>query len=125
MEITVNEESRDVEPGTTVAELLRQLSMQPRQVAVERNLELVPREQSVALTGMLGGKYSVLVVDLASGRVERSSVLSSRGGVLTVPLVRARDEIAVRITYQGDPSPRFFTSPEALRLQERSGGAPR
>ena len=45
MEITVNEESRDVKPGTTVAELLGQLSMQPRQVAVERNLQIVPRAE--------------------------------------------------------------------------------
>ncbi len=43
MEITVNEKLEDIKPGTSVAELLRQLSMQPRYVAVERNLQIVPR----------------------------------------------------------------------------------
>lgn len=43
VKITLNGDPRDVEPGTTVAELLEQLGMQPKFVAVERNLELVPR----------------------------------------------------------------------------------
>jgi len=43
MEISVNGETRSVEAGTTVAELLEQLQLQPRYVAVERNLQLVPR----------------------------------------------------------------------------------
>ena len=43
MEIIVNEKPREVEPGATVAELLSQLSLEPRFVAVERNLQIVPR----------------------------------------------------------------------------------
>ena len=43
MEITVNDKPQDVKSGTTVAELLGQLSMQSRYVAVERNLQIVPR----------------------------------------------------------------------------------
>ncbi len=43
MEIIVNEKPTEVEPGATVAELLSQLSLQPRFVAVERNLQIVPR----------------------------------------------------------------------------------
>ncbi len=43
MNIRVNGEHRQIEPGTTVADLLRQLQMQPRYLAVERNFELVPR----------------------------------------------------------------------------------
>lgn len=43
MKITLNGDPRDLEPGTTVAQLIEQLGMKPKFVAVERNLELVPR----------------------------------------------------------------------------------
>jgi len=43
VEILVNGEPRQIAPGTTVADLLAELGVEPRQVAVEVNLELVPR----------------------------------------------------------------------------------
>jgi sulfur carrier protein len=43
MLITVNEQSREVASGTTVADLLDQLKLADKPVAVEVNLELVPR----------------------------------------------------------------------------------
>jgi thiamine biosynthesis protein ThiS len=43
VDIYVNDEQREIAAGTTVAELLEQMQMQPRYVAVERNLELIPR----------------------------------------------------------------------------------
>lgn len=43
VEILVNGEPRQIAPGTTVADLLVELGVEPRQVAVEVNLELVPR----------------------------------------------------------------------------------
>jgi sulfur carrier protein len=43
MTITLNGEFREVAPGTTVAELLGELDVLPKHVAVEVNLELVPR----------------------------------------------------------------------------------
>lgn len=43
MQITVNDEVRDIAAGTTVAGLLEELGMRPKFVAVERNLELIPR----------------------------------------------------------------------------------
>ncbi len=43
MQITVNDEVRDVAAGSTIADLLEELGMRPKFVAVERNLELVPR----------------------------------------------------------------------------------
>ena len=43
MQIAVNGESRSVSSGATVASLLDELELDPRQLAVERNLELVPR----------------------------------------------------------------------------------
>ena len=43
MEITVNGENRRVPAPTTVAGLLSNLGLEPRKIAVERNLEIVPR----------------------------------------------------------------------------------
>lgn len=43
MQIVVNDEPREIPAGTTVAGLLEEIGMQPRYVAVERNLQLVPR----------------------------------------------------------------------------------
>lgn len=43
MEIVCNGESHQIAEGTTVAELLDALKLSPRQVAVEVNLNLVPR----------------------------------------------------------------------------------
>ena len=43
MNIVVNGQPREIEPGTTLARLLDALEMQPRYLAVERNFELVPR----------------------------------------------------------------------------------
>ena len=44
MEITVNGQLRQVAAGTTVAELLQELRLAGRHVAVEANLELVPHQ---------------------------------------------------------------------------------
>ena len=43
MEISINGEAKIVDPETTLAGLIDQLGMNPRYLAVERNLELVPR----------------------------------------------------------------------------------
>jgi sulfur carrier protein len=45
MQITVNGESREVADGTTVAGLLDELRLGGKPVAVEVNLELVPRQR--------------------------------------------------------------------------------
>lgn len=42
--LSVNGEPRGCSDGTTVADLLRELKMQPKYVAVERNFELIPRQ---------------------------------------------------------------------------------
>jgi thiamine biosynthesis protein ThiS len=41
--IRVNGEHRRVPGGITVAEMLNEIGLDPRKVAVERNLEIVPR----------------------------------------------------------------------------------
>ncbi len=43
MQIQVNGESREVEAGASVGQLLDQLRLDPRSLAVELNLQLVPR----------------------------------------------------------------------------------
>lgn len=43
MEILVNGEPHTVDPRDTVGALLRALLLDPRQVAVEKNREIVPR----------------------------------------------------------------------------------
>jgi thiazole synthase len=41
--ISVNGEERRIAGGLNVAEMLGELGLEPRKVAVERNLEIVPR----------------------------------------------------------------------------------
>ena len=43
LEIRVNGEPRRVSGQVTIAEMLGELGLDPRKVAVERNLEIVPR----------------------------------------------------------------------------------
>lgn len=45
MQLTVNGETHELAEGTTIAELLAELGLDPRMLAVERNLALVPRAQ--------------------------------------------------------------------------------
>lgn len=45
MTIDCNGETREIVPGTTIADLLVELKLNPRQVAVEVNLDVVPRAQ--------------------------------------------------------------------------------
>lgn len=41
--VQVNGESRSVAAGSTIAEMLAEIGINPLKVAVERNLEIVPR----------------------------------------------------------------------------------
>jgi len=43
LQIRVNGEHRRVESGISIAELVREIGFDPVRVAVERNLEVVPR----------------------------------------------------------------------------------
>lgn len=45
MQLTVNGECRETADGTTVAALLEELRLNAKPVAVEVNLELVPRQR--------------------------------------------------------------------------------
>jgi len=41
--LTVNGEPRRIAPGSSVADLVTQIGLDPRKVAVERNAEIAPR----------------------------------------------------------------------------------
>lgn len=45
MQITVNGEAVEVAGGTSVADLVSTLDGDPRGIAIERNLEIVPKSQ--------------------------------------------------------------------------------
>lgn len=45
MQIFLNGESRNVDPGTSVEALVLTLADDPRGIAIERNLEIVPKAE--------------------------------------------------------------------------------
>ncbi len=50
MEISINGETREIADGSTVADLLRELELQPKYLAVVRNLQLIPRGDHATCT---------------------------------------------------------------------------
>ncbi|RIK73093.1 MAG: thiamine biosynthesis protein ThiS [Planctomycetota bacterium] len=62
MQIIVNGNPRDVERTATIASLLAELSLDPRQLAVERNLELVPRADHAATQLAEGDRLEVVTL---------------------------------------------------------------
>jgi sulfur carrier protein len=62
MQIIVNGQSRAITDGTTLAELLTQLDLQANHVAVEINMELVPRAEHVAHRLADGDKLEVVTI---------------------------------------------------------------
>lgn len=65
MRILVNGEPRDVPPGSTVADLLNTLRLEPRYLAVERNFALVPRRDHSACA--LEPEDQIEIVTLVGG----------------------------------------------------------
>tara|TARA_R110002051_G_scaffold48299_5_gene95164 strand:+ start:11114 stop:11317 length:204 start_codon:yes stop_codon:yes gene_type:complete len=45
LQLTVNGEAKLIAPGSRVADLVRELGLDGRKIAVERNLEIVPRSR--------------------------------------------------------------------------------
>ena len=62
IEITVNGEPRQTPSGTTIAVLLAALGVEPRQVAVEVNLELVPRGRHAEHALAAGDRLEVVTL---------------------------------------------------------------
>lgn len=65
MRLTINGEEREVR-AATVAELIDELGFDARKVAVERNLEIVPRSLH-ASTGLIEGDRVELVQFVGGG----------------------------------------------------------
>ena len=60
LSIRVNGEHRRVRAGLSLSELALELGLQPTKVAVERNLEIVPRAQYAATTLVAGDALEVV-----------------------------------------------------------------
>jgi sulfur carrier protein len=62
MRILVNDESRDVAESCTLAALLEALGLTGKPVAVEVNLELVPRAQHAARVLSAGDRLEIVTL---------------------------------------------------------------
>ncbi len=60
LSIRVNGEHRRVPSGMTIAELAAQLGLEPTRVAVERNLEIVPRSTLAEVAIEDGDDYEIV-----------------------------------------------------------------
>lgn len=62
MQIQVNGEIQEVPEDFTVSELLTQLGLQPKYLAVERNLILIPREEHAACILQDGDRLEIVTL---------------------------------------------------------------
>jgi sulfur carrier protein len=60
MTITVNGESREVPDGLTVADLLTHLALPGGRVAIERNRDILPRDQWAGTAVQPGDSYEIV-----------------------------------------------------------------
>lgn len=62
MTISLNGAETDVPDGATVADMLRQLGKDPKFLAVERNLELVPRKTHAEVVLQPGDRVEIVTL---------------------------------------------------------------
>tara|TARA_R110002124_G_scaffold75091_3_gene201521 strand:+ start:4801 stop:5046 length:246 start_codon:yes stop_codon:yes gene_type:complete len=62
VKIQVNGETREVPAEFTVADLLVELALQPKYLAVERNLILIPREEHAACALQEGDRLEIVTL---------------------------------------------------------------
>ena len=58
--VQVNGEPRRVSAGASIAEMLRELGLDPARLAVERNLEIVPRSTLGAVEVADGDSFEIV-----------------------------------------------------------------
>ena len=58
--IVVNGEGREASAGATVSDLLRELGLESRRVAIERNLEILPRPKWQETRVEAGDRYEIV-----------------------------------------------------------------
>ena len=66
IELSINGESKQIAPHTTVAQLIEQMNLAGKRLAVERNGEIVPRGQH-AQTELAAGDRLEIVVAVGGG----------------------------------------------------------
>lgn len=62
MKIFVNGEPRDVNAGTTIAQLLESLRLDPRTLAVELNLDVIPRGRHAECVLQEGDRLEIVTL---------------------------------------------------------------
>jgi thiamine biosynthesis protein ThiS len=62
MQLTVNGQERELSDGATIADLLVELGLDPRMLAVEKNLELIPRGKHSATLLTAGDRVEVVTL---------------------------------------------------------------
>ena len=62
MKIRINEEERDIAEGATVADVVETLSLNPKFIAVEVNLELIPRSEHASTKLSAGDQLEVVTL---------------------------------------------------------------
>ena len=60
LSVRINGEHRRLPEGTTISEMINQLGLDPQRVAVERNLEIVPRSTFAAALVEDGDDYEIV-----------------------------------------------------------------
>jgi len=60
IQITVNGESRVAQTGATVSDLLREIGLEVGRVAVERNLEILPRPKWQETVVAAGDRFEIV-----------------------------------------------------------------
>jgi thiamine biosynthesis protein ThiS len=60
LQITVNGESRRMSNGASVEDLLRELALPPGRVAIERNLDILPRSQWASTRIQASDRYEIV-----------------------------------------------------------------
>lgn len=60
LRVTINGEERQFEAALSVRALLAQLGLEPAKIAVERNLEIVPRSQYEDVTMADGDRLEIV-----------------------------------------------------------------
>jgi thiamine biosynthesis protein ThiS len=58
--VTVNGENRAAMPGATVTDLIRELRLESGRVAIERNLEILPRQKWTETKVEAGDRYEIV-----------------------------------------------------------------
>src|SRR5260370_18558394 len=58
--VSVNGEKRSAKPGASVTDLLRELGLDTGRVAIERNLEILPRPQGAQTLVEAGDRYEIV-----------------------------------------------------------------